>query len=332
MKKDDASEILSVENLSVTYRAPRGQTVSAVDGVSFSVREREALGIIGESGCGKTTTGKTIAQLEHASGGRISFRGEDLGAAKRSRRHQLRRNVQFVFQDPHSSLNPRMTVQEIVAEPLRAFGMWHGTQSRKDVERILDGVGLPQSALNRYPHEFSGGQRQRIGIARGLALDPDLLILDEPVSALDVSIQAQVLNLLMDLRHDRDLSYIMISHDLDVVRHVADRVLVMYLGTVVEQGPVSSVLSNPAHPYTAALASATPSSDPTQRRERIVLTGDVPSPINPPSGCRFRTRCWRADEKCAQERPELTRIGQTDRTVACFYPLDVAIDFRRSGA
>ncbi|MHC9044347.1 ABC transporter ATP-binding protein [Microbacterium saperdae] len=318
-----ATNILKVDHLSVRFRAPRGQTVSAVDDVSFTVGEKEALGIIGESGCGKTTTGKAIAQLEHATSGEIAFRGEDLVKATKSRRRELRRNVQFVFQDPQSSLNPRMTIQEIIAEPLRAFGEWKGARSRGDVAGLLERVGLPSSALNRYPHEFSGGQRQRVGIARGLALNPDLLILDEPVSALDVSIQAQVLNLLMDLRDDRSLSYVMISHDLDVIRHVADRVLVMYLGTVVEQGPVDEVLVSPAHPYTAALSSATPPSDPSERRERIVLVGDVPSPLSPPSGCRFRTRCWRADERCAEKRPELVPVGASGRTVACFHPLDV---------
>lgn len=331
MRSDERAEILTVEDLAVKYKAPRRQTVSAVDGISFSVREREAVGIIGESGCGKTTTGKAIAQLEQASSGRILFRGEDLGAASRRRRHNLRRHVQFVFQDPHSSLNPRMTVLDIVSEPLRAFGEWRGARSRSDVAQLLDRVGLPHDALDRYPHEFSGGQRQRIGIARGLALDPDLLILDEPVSALDVSIQAQVLNLLMDLRDERDLSYVMISHDLDVVRHVVDRVLVMYLGVVVEQGPVDEVLTSPAHPYTAALASAAPASDPNERRERIVLKGDVPSPLSPPSGCRFRTRCWRADDQCANERPPLVPIGSSDRTVACHHPLDIVAQIGRVG-
>jgi peptide/nickel transport system ATP-binding protein/oligopeptide transport system ATP-binding protein len=318
-----ASTILEVDRLSVHFRASGGRRVRAVDDISFRVGEREALGIIGESGCGKTTTGKAIAQLERPTDGRILFRGEDLVGTSRARRRDLRRRIQFVFQDPQSSLNPRMTVQEIIAEPLRAFGLWHGARSRETVRGLLDRVGLPSSALQRYPHEFSGGQRQRIGIARGLALEPELLILDEPVSALDVSIQAQILNLLMDLRDDRSLSYVMISHDLDVIRHVTDRVVVMYLGTVVEEGPVEEVLANPAHPYTAALASATPPADPRERRERIVLSGDVPSPLNPPSGCPFRTRCWRAQDVCAQVRPELTPIGTSKRSVACFFPLDV---------
>lgn len=316
--------LLEVDDLVVQYRAARRQVVRAVDGVSFRVDADEAIGIIGESGCGKTTTGKAIAQLEEPRRGRIAFRGEDLVTASRARRRELRRKIQFVFQDPQSSLNPRMTVQEIIAEPLRAFGEWKGRASYDRVSDLLELVGLGASTLTRYPHEFSGGQRQRIGIARGLALDPELLILDEPVSALDVSIQAQILNLLMDLRGRRSLGYVMISHDLDVVRHVTDRVVVMYLGNVVEEGPSQQVLSAPVHPYTAALVSATPPSGPGEARERIVLNGDVPSPLNPPSGCRFRTRCWRADARCAQERPEMTPIG-FGRSVACFHPLDVAV-------
>ncbi|MFK4788499.1 ABC transporter ATP-binding protein [Microbacterium sp. ZW T5_56] len=315
--------LLQVSDLDVSFRAAGRRVVRAVDGVSFIVGENEALGIIGESGCGKTTTGKTIAQLERPSAGEIAFRGEDLVAASRARRKELRRRIQFVFQDPQSSLNPRMTVQDIIAEPLRAFGEWRGKQSREEVVEMLDQVGLSPTALNRYPHEFSGGQRQRIGIARGLALDPDLLILDEPVSALDVSIQAQILNLLMDLRVTRSLGMVMISHDLDVIRHVTDRVVVMYLGVIVEQGTAEEVLTHPAHPYTAALASATPPAGPAEKRERIVLAGDVPSPLNPPSGCRFRTRCWRADDLCAERRPELEPAGDSGRTVACFHPLDV---------
>lgn len=319
----DSPPVLEVRDLEVRFRAARRRTVRAVDGVSLTVGEDEALGIIGESGCGKTTTGKTIAQLEQPSAGSIVFLGEDLVGASRARRRELRRKIQFVFQDPQSSLNPRMTIQEIIAEPLRAFGEWRGRGSRDRVVELLDQVGLGPAALNRYPHEFSGGQRQRVGIARGLVLDPELLILDEPVSALDVSIQAQILNLLMDLRAERSLGFVMISHDLDVIRHVTDRVAVMYLGVIVEQGPAEEVLEHPAHPYTAALASATPPAGPFERRERIVLSGDVPSPLDPPSGCRFRTRCWRADALCAERRPELAPVGDTGRSVACFHPLDV---------
>ncbi|MGQ7312578.1 ABC transporter ATP-binding protein [Microbacterium arabinogalactanolyticum] len=320
-----ANALLEVEDLVVQYRAPRRQVVRAVDGVSFRVGRDEALGVIGESGCGKTTTGKAVAQLERPHEGHILFQGEDLVSASRARRRALRRQIQFVFQDPQSSLNPRMTIQEIIAEPLRAFGEWHGSASRDYVVELLDLVGLNAATLRRYPHEFSGGQRQRIGIARGLALDPELLILDEPVSALDVSIQAQILNLLMALRAKRSLGYVMISHDLDIVRHVTDRVLVMYLGSVVEEGTTTDVIENPAHPYTAALVSATPPSGPGEQRERIVLKGDLPSPLDPPSGCRFRTRCWRADALCAEQRPVMTPIGQ-GRTVACFHPLDVVAD------
>jgi oligopeptide/dipeptide ABC transporter ATP-binding protein len=320
--EQSADALLEVEDLTVQYRAPRRQVVRAVDGVSFRVGRDEALGVIGESGCGKTTTGKAIAQLERPREGRILFRGEDMVTASRARRRTLRRQVQFVFQDPQSSLNPRMTIQEIIAEPLRAFGEWRGPASRDHVVELLDLVGLNAGTLRRYPHEFSGGQRQRIGIARGLALNPELLILDEPVSALDVSIQAQILNLLMDLRAKRSLGYVMISHDLDVVRHVTDRLVVMYLGTVVEEGPSVDVLAHPTHPYTAALVSATPPSGPGEQRERIVLSGDIPSPLAPPSGCRFRTRCWRADARCAEQRPEMTPIA-AGRAVACFHPLDL---------
>ena len=320
-----AQEVLSLENLEVhfTSSSPFGRksTIYAVDGVNLSVSERETLGIIGESGCGKSTTGRAIVHLNEPTGGTIRYRGEDITRPSRARKQELREKIQFVFQDPQSSLNPRMTVQEIIAEPLRAFGRWEGQKSVEKVAELLDQVGLPRQALQRYPHEFSGGQRQRIGIARALALDPELLILDEPVSALDVSVQAQVLNLLMELRNTSSRAFIMISHDLDVIRHVADRIAVMYLGQVIETGPADEVLDRPAHPYTAALASATPPNSPTEVRERIVLKGDLPSAANPPSGCRFRTRCWLATDRCASEVPKPVHVGGSNRTVACHYPL-----------
>ncbi|WP_420114772.1 ABC transporter ATP-binding protein [Pseudactinotalea sp.] len=314
-------QMLEVDDLHVHYPSSRRRApIRAVDGVSLTVAQDEALGLIGESGCGKSTTGRALVQLTEPTGGRIRYRGEDITRPDRRRRKSLRTEIQFVFQDPQSSLNPRMTVEEIIAEPLRAFRRWD-RDGRGSAARLLDQVGLGADALRRYPHEFSGGQRQRLGIARALALDPSLLVLDEPVSALDVSVQAQVLNLLMELRADQALSYMMISHDLDVIRHVTDRVAVMYLGVIVETGDVAQVLDRPAHPYTSALASATPPALPGEQRERIVLRGELPSAADPPSGCRFRTRCWRADEVCAEKIPVLTPIGPAGRQVACHHPL-----------
>ncbi|WP_308797946.1 ABC transporter ATP-binding protein [Agromyces silvae] len=321
-----AAPLLSVDDLKVHFplRSAFGpkQLIRAVDGVSFDVREREALGIIGESGCGKSTTGRAVVHLNEPTSGRLTYRGADVTRPGRQQLRALREQIQFVFQDPQSSLNPRMTVQEVIAEPLRAFGRWDRASGPAEVRSLMDAVGLAADAGNRYPHEFSGGQRQRIGIARALALDPELLVLDEPVSALDVSVQAQVLNLLMELRESRSLAYVLISHDLDVVRHVTDRVLVMYLGTVVETGEVDTVLDDPAHPYTMALASAVPPASPAEARERIVLHGDVPSAAAPPSGCRFRTRCWKADELCATVVPELRPVRGGDRLVACHHPVE----------
>ncbi|MCW2898294.1 MAG: transporter ATP-binding protein [Streptosporangiaceae bacterium] len=323
------STLLSVEDLQVHFAARsftgRKQAIRAVDGVSFAVGEHEALGIIGESGCGKTTTGRAIVQLEEPTGGSIHYRGKDVTHLTGAARRAFNANVQFVFQDPMSSLNPRMNVASIIAEPLRAYGRWNGRTGPDRVAELLDMVGLPPEFGNRYPHEFSGGQRQRIGIARALALDPELLVLDEPVSALDVSVQAQVLNLLMSLRDAKGLTYVMISHDLDVIRHVTDRIVVMYLGVVVETGPADEVLDAPVHPYTAALVSATPPSSPDEKRERIRLQGELPSASNIPSGCRFRTRCWRADEICAAEVPQLVPVGDGDRAAACHHPLDLGM-------
>lgn len=322
---NEHTEILRIDDLQVHFSASgpfgRKRTIYAVDGVNLTVHENESLGIVGESGCGKSTTGRAIVNLNQPTGGRIFFRGEDITRPRGAPRHALREKIQFVFQDPQSSLNPRMTVQEIIAEPKRAFGRWDGRTGPRHVAELLDQVGLPQEARHRYPHEFSGGQRQRIGIARALALDPELLVLDEPVSALDVSVQAQVLNLLMELRSTSARSFMMISHDLDVIRHATDRIAVMYLGRVVETGPADAVLDDPAHPYTAALASATPPSSPSEVRERIVLRGDLPSASAPPSGCRFRTRCWRAEDICARVTPPMTPAGAAGREVACHFPL-----------
>ncbi|GAB3997958.1 ABC transporter ATP-binding protein [Nocardioides marmoraquaticus] len=301
------------------------QAVQAVDGVSFAVRRGETFSLVGESGCGKSTTARLVTRLLTPTSGSIVLDGQDVSSLSESKLRPLRRDVQMIFQDPYSSLNPRHTVGKIVGAPFRLQGVEPEGGVKKAVQELLQLVGLNPEHYNRYPHEFSGGQRQRIGIARTLALKPRLIVADEPVSALDVSIQAQVVNLLEDLQEELGLTYVMIAHDLSVVRHVSDRVAVMYLGKIVEVADRDDLYDHPRHPYTAAMLSAVPVPDTRRRteRERIRLRGDVPSPIDPPPGCRFHTRCFKAQDKCRTEEPPLLQIGPTpSHLAACHFPVE----------
>jgi oligopeptide transport system ATP-binding protein len=331
---EDGKRLVEVDHVKVhfpilggIFKTKKG-VVRAVDGVTFEVRKGETLGLVGESGCGKSTIGRAMIRLREPTEGTVRFDGVDLMKLGSSPLRRMRRRMQIIFQDPYGSLDPRMTVGSIISEPIETHRLARGEAKQRRVAELLELVGLNPRYVNRYPHEFSGGQRQRIGVARALAVEPEFIVCDEPISALDVSIQAQVLNLLTDLRERLGLTYLFIAHDLSVVKHISDRVAVMYLGKIVEVGPPDIVYGGPGHPYTRALLSAVPVPDPQaeRRRRRVILTGDVPSPVNPPSGCRFHTRCWLYErlgkpENCRTDDPEL-RIIQPDHRAACHYAED----------
>ncbi len=323
MSETNENSLISLQNLKVhfdlggggffdrlTGGSPVPRVVKAVDGVTFDIERGETLGLVGESGCGKSTLGKALLRLTPITSGKVFYKGKDLANASTSEMREQRKNLQMIFQDPYASLNPRMTVGNIIGEPIRTFNLANGGSVEQIVQNLMETVGMSRRFIKRYPHEFSGGQRQRIGIARALAVDPEFIVADEPISALDVSIQAQIMNLMDELQKEKNLTYLFISHDLRAVRHVADRVAVMYLGKIVELANGKDIYAEPLMPYTKALISAVPVPDPEieAKRERVILTGDVPSPINPPLGCRFHTRCPYAIDECKKVEPQLVEI------------------------
>ncbi len=331
MSETNGNNLISLEDLKVYFDLGGGglldrltggsgvkRVVKAVDGVTFDIKKGETLGLVGESGCGKSTLGKALLRLTKISGGKVFYNGKDIASLSESEMREQRKNLQMIFQDPYASLNPRMTVGNIIGEPIRTFGLASGADVENKVMELMETVGLSRRFIKRYPHEFSGGQRQRIGIARALAVDPEFIVADEPISALDVSIQAQIMNLMNDLQKEKNLTYLFISHDLRAVRHVSDRVAVMYLGEIVELANGKDMYAEPLHPYSQALISAVPVPDPEieATRERVILTGDVPSPINPPSGCHFHTRCPYAIDQCKTTEPELVEI-KPDHFASC---------------
>ena len=323
MSETNGKNLISLQDLKVHFNlggggfldkltggSPVPKIVKAVDGVTFAIEKGETLGLVGESGCGKSTLGKALLRLTPITSGKVFYQGNDLANMSETQLREQRKNLQMIFQDPYASLNPRMTVGNIIGEPIRTFGLANGESVEKKVQELMETVGMSRRYVKRYPHEFSGGQRQRIGIARALAVDPEFIVADEPISALDVSIQAQIMNLMNELQEKKNLTYLFISHDLRAVRHVSDRVAVMYLGKIVELANGQEIYKEPLMPYTKALISAVPVPDPEieAKRQRVILTGDVPSPINPPSGCRFHTRCPYAIDDCKKIEPELVEI------------------------
>lgn len=304
-----SEHLIEIKNLKKEFDV-NGKTLKAVGGVSFSIKEGETLGLVGESGCGKTTCGRTLLGIYDATDGEVYYRGKRIDNLKGKDRQELKKKMQIIFQDPYASLNPRMTVGDIIAEGIDVFGLYKGEERRKRVGELLKLVGLNSEYINRFPHEFSGGQRQRIGIARALAIDPEFIVCDEPISALDVSIQAQIINLLIKLQNELKLTYLFIAHDLSMVKHISDRVGVMYLGRIVEIGKTDELYNNPKHPYTKMLMSAIPIPDPEHNIDRIEIKGEIPSPMNPPSGCTFRTRCPLAQKICEEKVPELVYTSE----------------------